>query len=466
MKKLLSLRNNFLFEMNRAALTLPAITLTFILILFAITIPTCNNGGGGSSSGGMHSWWQPTPINQLITNSMSDLEQTKSLDRDIETFMRYWGLKGGSFALMRNDSLLYAKGYGYADLENEVKCDVNHLFRVASVSKLFTATAVMKLVEEGDISLNTKVFGEEGILCDTMFLNLRGDNLKQITVEHLLRHTAGFSSPVGDPAFSNYNVARALDRELPLTTDDMVVYATRSRLKTKPGANYDYSNLGYIVLGKIVEEVSGMEYEEYLQKNIFNPAECYDMHIGRNFSENRLDNEVQYYEVKEAEPVEAYDGSGRMTMKSNGGNNVTLLGGAGGWVASPVEILRLVASINGSGVKKDILKKESVKIMTYDSSSRSKKPIGWAIVNGTEWLRSGSMAGTTALIKRQKDGYTWVFVTNSSSWNGHRLTNYMSSQITRSLAKIKEWPKRDLFQIRDVEVPLSNANAEVDLAEE
>lgn len=443
--------------MKRAELTLPAITLTFIVILFAITIPTCNRGGGGDDD-----WWHPTPINDLITNEMSDLEQTKSFDRDIETFMRYWGLKGGSFALMRNDSLLYAKAYGYADLENEVKCEVNNVFRVASVSKLFTATAVMKLIESKKISLKTKVFGEKGILCDTMFLNLRADNLKQITVEHLLRHTAGFSSPVGDPAFSNYNIARALDKKLPLTTDDMVLYATRNRLKTAPGASYDYSNLGYIILGKVVEEVSGMSYEEYLRKNIFYPAECYDAHIARNFSENRRANEVQYYEVKEAQPVEAYDGSERMEMKSRGGNNVTLLGGAGGWVISPVEILRLVASINGDKGKKDILKRETVKTMTYDSSSRTKKPIGWAIVNGAEWLRSGSMAGTTALIKRQTNGYTWVFVTNSSSWNGHRLSNYMSSQISRSLAKVKSFPKRDLFQIRDVEVPMSNVETESD----
>lgn len=238
-----------------------------------------------------------------------------------------------------------------------------------------------------------------------------------------------------------------MDKELPLTVDDMVLYATRNRLKTAPGSNYDYSNLGYIVLGKVVEEASGMDYEEYLRDEILAPAGCYDMHIGRNFSKDREPNEVQYYEVREAEPVEAYDGSGVMTMKSNGGNNVTTLAGAGGWVASPVEILRLVASINGEGVKRDILSKKTVKTMTYDSSDRRKKPIGWAIVNGSEWLRSGSMAGTTALIKRQKDGYTWVFVTNSSSWNGHRLSNYMSSNITRYISKVKQWPARDLFQI-------------------
>ncbi|MFI3247800.1 MAG: serine hydrolase domain-containing protein [Rikenellaceae bacterium] len=422
--------------MNNSTLILPTITLTFILVLFAVTINI-----------GERDFGSPTPINHLITNEMSDMESTESFDREMLKFMKYWDLKGGSFALMRNDSLLYAKGYGYADVEHEEECEVRHIFRVASVSKLLTATAVMKLIEEGRLSLDAKVFGEGGILRDTMFRDLKYENLGRITVEHLLRHTGGFSSPVGDPAFSQYNVSRSLDKELPLTVDDMVLYATRNRLKTAPGSNYDYSNLGYIVLGKVVEEASGMDYEEYLRDEILAPAGCYDMHIGRNFSKDREPNEVQYYEVREAEPVEAYDGSGVMTMKSNGGNNVTTLAGAGGWVASPVEILRLVASINGEGVKRDILSKKTVKTMTYDSSDRRKKPIGWAIVNGSEWLRSGSMAGTTALIKRQKDGYTWVFVTNSSSWNGHRLSNYMSSNITRYISKVKQWPARDLFQI-------------------
>lgn len=429
---------------------LPLITISFVVILFAITIFSSSRPAQSVAAPTLFNWSAPTSINMLIDNSMSDLEQTKSFDRDILKFMRYWDLKGASFALMRNDSLLYAKGYGYSNLADSTLCNVDNTFRVASVSKLITASAIMKLVERGSISLDSQVFGEEGIINDTLFLNLKYKNLESITVEHLLRHTAGFSSPVGDPAFSNHNIARSLDKELPLSLDDMVLYATKNRLKSKPGSNYDYSNLGYIILGKVIEVVSGEGYEKFVRDNILTPVGCYDMYIGQNFSEDRADNEVHYYEVREAEPVTAIDGSGRVVMKSNGGNNVTLLGGAGGWVASPVEILQFVASINGSGVVDDILSAETIKTMTYDS--KRDKPIGWAIVKGEEWLRSGSMAGTTALIKRQTDGYTWVFVTNSSSWNGHRLTSYMSSQISRSLAKVKVWPKRDLFQIRDMEI--------------
>ncbi|MFI3321137.1 MAG: serine hydrolase domain-containing protein [Rikenellaceae bacterium] len=386
------------------------------------------------------------PINKLLDNEMSSFETTERFDNEIKAFMRKWGIKGGSFALMRNDSLLYAKGYGYANVEDSVECNVNNVFRVASVSKLLTATAIMKLVEEGKISLESQVFGEEGVLNDSLFLDLKYSNLKQITVEHLLRHTAGFSSPLGDPAFSNSAVARYLNKPLPLTVNDMVVYATKNRLLSRPGGSYRYSNLGYILLGKIVEKVSDISYESFVQDSILAPAGCYDIALGHNFSEDRVPNEVRYYEVEDAEPVEAFDGSGRMKMKSDGGNNVTLLAGAGGWVASPTELLKFVAAIDGYGAKEEILSDETIKTMTYDS--KTKKPIGWATVRSNEWLRSGSMAGTSALIKKQKNGYTWVFLSNSSSWNGPYLSRYMSTSISNSLARVKEWPKRDLFETK------------------
>ncbi len=387
----------------------------------------------------------PRSINKFITNDLSDSEQTRKFDRDIESFIRRWEFKGATFALMRNDSLIYAKGYGYADVENNIKCEANHLFRVASVSKLLTATAIMKLVESKKLTLSSQVFGEEGILCDTMFLHLRNPNLKRITVEHLLRHTAGFSSPHGDPAFANFSIARQLDCELPLNTDDMVVYATHNRLRYQPGGSYDYSNLGYIILGKIIEKVSGMDYEEYVQKSILHPIGCYDMFIGRSFEKNRDPQEVNYYEVKEAEEVEAYDGSGVMCMKSNGGNNISLLGSAGGWVSSSVEMLKFVASIDDYALRKSILSDESIDVMT--ATSRYKHSIGWASTSKYGWLRSGSMAGTSALIKKQNDGYTWVFIANSSAWIGPNITKYISSYVSRAISRVKEWPERDMFDI-------------------
>lgn len=385
-------------------------------------------------------------INMLITNQMSELEQTKSFDKEITAFMKKWDLKGASFALMKDDKLIYAKGYGYADKEEQVKCEVKNVFRIASASKLITATAIMRLIEQKKLSLDSKVFGPEGIISDSTILDIKDRNIKLITVEHLLKHTSGLNPPIDDPAFANYTVARTLNKKLPLEVDDMVKYATMFKLRARPGGHYEYSNLGYIILGKVIEVASGMSYEAYVQKELLEPAGCHYMYIGRNFNHERDPNEVKYYEVKEAELVDAYDGSGKRTLKSDGGNNVTLLSSAGGWVASPSELLRFVASINLCDTKANILTEESIKAMTYDS--RRYKPMGWATVHGSEWIRSGSMAGTCTLIKQQKNGYSWVFITNSSAWIGYKLTNHISYQITRSISKVKEWPSRDLFNIK------------------
>ncbi|MFI3293027.1 MAG: serine hydrolase domain-containing protein [Rikenellaceae bacterium] len=388
-------------------------------------------------------------LNELIDNEMSDLKQTQRFDRDIEKFMRRWEFTGVSFALMRNDSLIYAKGYGYADKERGEECDVKHRFRIASVSKLITATAIMKLVEEGRLSLGAQVFGENGIFSDSIYLDLRSRHHEKITVEHLLRHTSGFSESRGDPGFANYMVARVLDKELPLTIDDIVLYATKTNIISAPGGRYDYSNMGYMILGEIVERVSGVSYESYVRDSIMAPIGCYDIYIGKNYSRDRASNEVKYYEVKEAEPVEAYDGTGRMTMKSDGGNNVTLLGGAGGWVSSSVELLRFVASIDDKALYNTILTDETIRVMT--DTRRNKHPIGWASVSKRDWLRSGSMAGTSALIKRQSDGYTWVFLVNNSAWIGPNITRYISSSISSAIAKVSDWPQRDMFQIATAE---------------
>lgn len=433
--------DNIFNKRNIKRFILSALLIFFVTIIGAVTLKLSNNKVTDIKSNIAEN--PIIPLNHLIDNSLSELDETIKFDREIERFMRNWDIKGGSFALMRNDSLLYAKGYGFASINDSIPCNVNHLFRVASVSKLITAVAILKLNEDNKISLEDKVFGEEGILNDSIFLNIKDKNLKKINISHLLRHSAGFSSPIGDPAFNQEGVARSLNKELPLSINDMVLYATRNKLRSQPGKSFKYSNLGYIVLSKIVEKVSGKDYESYVKEEVLAPIGCYDMHIGKSFSQNRKENEVDYYEVKEAEPVQAFDGSGKRAMKSNGGNNISLLSGAGGWVGSPVEILRFVASISNDTIKQNILSMETIELMTYHD--KNTRPMGWANVTKHEWFRSGSMAGTSALIKKQRNGYTWVFLSNSSSWNGPNLPKNMSVSITKALQKVKSWPKRDLF---------------------
>ena len=141
-------------------------------------------------------------IHFRIKNELSDSPETKKLDNAIEKFLRKWEIKGASFALMKDNKLVYAKGYGIAD--NETGTTPSNIFRIASVSKLITAAGIMKLVESGRLKLDDCVFGENGILNDNDFTNIKDSRIKDITVEHLLRHRSGFSSRIF-PSYGSQN---------------------------------------------------------------------------------------------------------------------------------------------------------------------------------------------------------------------------------------------------------------------
>ena len=189
-----------------------------------------------------------------------------------------------------------------------------------------------------------------------------------------------------------------------------------------------------------------MNYEEYVKEKILTPAGCYDMHIGRSTS--RFDNEVCYYEPG-MDSVQAYDGSGRMVLRSNGGNYIESLSGAGAWVASPVELLKFLSVIDDCPVVPDILSHESIMMMAM-RGEHSELPMGWMDSNnrGT-WSRSGTFAGTNAMMRREADGYSWVIVTNTSRWEGPRFTRSLISLMSRAMRQVKSWPARDLFNIRE-----------------
>ena len=384
------------------------------------------------------------PLNERYNNSDSDFPETAKFDKEIERFMRQWNLVGASVAVMKNDSLLYAKGYGYANKTDTVSTDVSHLFRVASVSKLITATAIMKLCEQNRLNLSTSVFGPDGILKDTLQSQIKDSKIKSITVEHLLRHQAGFSKRQGDPLFDTHLIEARLQRPAPFATDNLIEYATKTPLRYRPGTYASYSNLGYTILEKVIEQASGMPYEKYVKENVLRPAGCTNMYIGNSLQSEAYKNEVCYYEPEDSELIPDPKNPRRLIRKSDGGNDIRLLGAAGGWIASPVELLRFVSSINGNNNERQILSKSSVLQMTNECNNGF--PIGWMSVSKHEWRRSGTMAGTNSLIVYRKNGYSWAFVTNTNTWKGPGFTPEIQNMMNRAVRRVKEWPLRDMFE--------------------
>ena len=107
-----------------------------------------------------------------------------------------------------------------------------------------------------------------------------------------------------------------------------------------------------------------LRYEDYIQDNILIPNGITDMHIGNSYAVNKRTNEVNYFEAEGSSLVPEYNGSGKMVAKSNGGNPIELLGAAGGWTCSAIELARLVTYIDGESGVPDILKASSVAEMT------------------------------------------------------------------------------------------------------
>lgn len=381
------------------------------------------------------------PVNQRLDNNLSQFEQSAYIDRQIERFMVRSAIKGVSVAVVKDEKLVFAHSYGYADVENEIKTAPEHLFRIASVSKLLTAVAIMKLVDEGKMSLDDRVFGKDGYFNEPEYLKLKDRKLLDIKVSNLLDHTSGWTQRYGDPMFHPTSIAEKMNQKPPATIDTYLRFATSRRLYYRPGTAYGYSNMAYVFLGGIIEKVSGMKYEDFVRYQILFPNNIYDMHIGRNVLSERFPNEVRYYEQEGSLKVKACNGDTSMVSKSYGGNDIQLLGAAGGWITSAPELAKFLTLIDGFQGTPDILSKASIELMTTNNG----RPLGWREAVGGYWTRTGSFAGTAAVIHRKPDGTEWVFICNTSNWQGPKFSNDIKRLMRKIDSRIKEWPNHDLF---------------------
>ncbi len=401
-------------------------------------------------------------LNDSLSNAISDLPTTEKMEKYIKRWMARNNIRGASLAVMRNEKLIYCKGFGWADQEQEKEAEVGDIYRIASASKLITAVGIMKLCDEGKLTLDSKVFGEEGIL--NQFTDIRDKRAKNITVRHLLNHTSGFSRRMGDPMFHIAEIIEWEELSTTPTADELIAFQLDMKLRDNPGGAAQYSNIGYLVLSRIIEQVSGMGYEEYLQSHVLWPAGCYDMHIARNYYKDRYPSEVKYYGHDPNDRIKSYDGTGAMRPREYGGNDITGLQGAGAWVSSAVEMMRLVASIDGKPGVPDILSKESVAQMR-NITRKGDYALGWARYNAQNGslIRTGTMSGTCAYIDHRDNGISYVFLTNTSHYRGASFTNSIGQMIRDAMTRVEEWPQdRDMF----VSVPTKEVDTAVPTSEE
>jgi D-alanyl-D-alanine carboxypeptidase len=168
----------------------------------------------------------------------------------------------GAALVARGGKIVLDKGYGYANLELKAPNTPDNKFRLGSITKQFTATAVMQLQESGKLSVNDPV---------CKYVESCPEAWKPITIHHLLTHTSGIPSYTGFPDFAKPKMMR-----MPLSPLEIVLLSKDKPLDFPPGEKWSYDNTGYVFLGYIIEKVSGEKYAAYLQNHIFGPLNMRD----------------------------------------------------------------------------------------------------------------------------------------------------------------------------------------------
>lgn len=321
------------------------------------------------------------------------MDSIPQVDTVVARFMKKYKVPGMSIAIAKDGKLVYAKGYGYANIATGEKVTPAHLFRIASVSKPITAAAIFQFLETDCIVLDSKVFGDDGILGNDYGTLPANSKIKDITVQQLLQHTSGgWTNDSHDPMFTD-----------PALSHEQVIRNTlkNEALINEPGKAYAYSNFGYCVLGRIIEKISGgMGYEEYVRKKLLSKAGVTSMQIGGNRLSDKKPNETIYYGQGNDDPYRY---------------NITRMDAHGGWIATATDLLRFVFSVDGFATKPDILSAASIKTMTTASSANERYACGWLVNTANNWWHNGSLPGTASELVRANNGFSWAILANTRS---------------------------------------------------
>lgn len=208
-------------------------------------------------------------LNDTLSNALSDQSELHAMDSIMRRYLKRWEINGAQLAISRHDSLLYARGFGFSDISRQQPMEPSQIMRMASVSKLVTAVGIMKLRDMGKVRLTDKVFGPQGILNDTFYVNsIRDKRYFDITVEQLLRHKAGFTNYAGDPIFSTRYIMQQNRLTTPPDHRNLLRIVLRRHLGYTPGSMQRYCNIGYTLLSLIIEKRTGMSYEKFMQRYV------------------------------------------------------------------------------------------------------------------------------------------------------------------------------------------------------
>lgn len=308
----------------------------------------------------------------------------------------------GSVLVAKDGNILLNRGYGMANFEQNIKNTSQTRFLIGSMTKQFTAMAIMQLEEKGLLS-------EQDKLSKYVPDFPRGD---EITIYNLLTHTSGIKSLNEMPGFLN------MKPEDLQNINTAINFFKNQPLDFKPGTQFEYSNSGYLLLGYIVEKVSGMNYESYLNKNIFKPLNMNDTGIGY-IGKEKMYNSSGYQGYLDVTPI-----SDEIIVDG--------VHGAGNLYSTTEDLYRWDMALDTEKlVSKKTMDKMFSKYVEMAKGSGVYYGYGWMIAdgdNGHEVFHGGNVLGFTSNIVRYTDkGLSIIILTNSGYYTINPLTYTLSN---------------------------------------
>jgi D-alanyl-D-alanine carboxypeptidase len=368
----------------------------------------------------------------VITKQISQPDSMLGVDSVVVNFMGNYHIPGMSLAVSKDGRLVYAKGYGYADMSTREEVTKSSLFRAGQISQTITAIAIMKLIQDGKLSLEARVFGENGILGTKYGTRPYTSNITDITVDELLHHTCGGWSGrddrIDDPKFRDTSFSR--EQLMTWTLDNIP-------LRNIPGSNYGFSNFGYLILGRIIEKISKQSYMEFVKDSVLEPAGISDMQIAGKFEHKKKNEVTNYTDLsfpfynKELDEEFCFYRADACS----------------GWIASATDLLKLIVGTNGISSGKNILDSSTTRIMLSSSKANEHFTCGWFLNDDFKNRYYISQHfGQASEIVCASNGFSWSILVNASRPAAEDYLGDLDNMVWKAINNPAiKWPAKDLF---------------------
>ena len=376
-------------------------------------------------------------------------------DKLMTDFLADHKVPGAALAVSRHGKLVYSRGFGFADADKKVPVQPDALFRIASVSKPFTAVGVLQLVERGKIKLDDPILKYVPLKPHLDAGKEVDPRLKSVTVRHCLQHTGGWDrGKSGDPIVIPKRIADALKIDLPVPPEAVVRYTLGRPLDFDPGTKNVYSNVGYLLLGRAIEAASGQKYEDFIRKEVLAPIGVTRAALGRALPENRAKGEVGYFDHRKRTGECVYPPRvGQRVPLPDGYFNIEGFEAHGGWVASAPDLVRFASAFDDPARCK-LLNEGSIKTMWerpagnagHDAKGKPKNVYygcGWDVRpigsdGGLNAWHTGLIPGTASILVRLHNGLDWAALFNASHDQDNKfLAELIDPLIGETAAKVK-----------------------------